>query len=330
MKSYSAAEICEIVNGELVGVAEHEISGLEQIEKAEAHQLTFIASTKFGKSWKNSGARVALINANIDMQPGEQRTFIKVSNADFAIALLLDKFAPATPLLLSGIHPTAIVHEHADLGENVHIGAGCYIGPNVKIGKNTKLYPQVTILDNATIGDNCEIWSGTVIRDNCVIGNKCILHSNVSIGADGFGYQPAPDGQGLMKITHIGNVEIGNHVEIGANSCVDRGKFSSTVVGDGTKIDNLVQIAHNCIIGKSCIIVAQSGLAGSVIMGDGVVIAGGVSVKDHVKIGSGATIGARSGVINDIKPGQKVLGSPAIDYRDALKQYVHLRNVIKD
>jgi UDP-3-O-[3-hydroxymyristoyl] glucosamine N-acyltransferase len=151
----------------------------------------------------------------------------------------------------------------------------------------------------------------------------------VSIGADGFGYRPAPDGSGLIKIPHIGNVVIGNYVEIGANSCVDKAKFNSTVLGDGCKIDNLVQIAHNCILGKSCIMAGSSGLAGSVTLGDGVIIGGSASIKDHVTIGAGATVGAGSGVIADVPPKGSVLGYPATESREMLKQWVALKRLTK-
>ena len=191
------------------------------------------------------------------------------------------------------------------------------------------LYPNVTILDETTIGAHTIIWSGTVIRERSEIGSYCIFHTNVSIGADGFGYRPSEDGRGLVKIPHIGNVVIGNAVEIGANSCVDRGKFSSTILGDGCKIDNLVQIGHNSVLGRSCIMAGNSGLAGSVTLGDGVIIGGSASIKDHTTIHSGAVVGAGSGVINDVPAGKTVLGYPACDSREMLKQWVALRKLAK-
>ena len=163
------------------------------------------------------------------------------------------------------------------------------------------------------------IWSGTVIRERCCIGNYCIIHPNVTIGADGFGYRPSPDGRGLVKIPQIGTVEIGDDVEIGAGSCVDRGKFSATSIGDGTKIDNLVQIAHNCKLGRSCVMAGQSGLSGSVTLGDGVIMGGRAGVKDHVTVGAGVKLGGYTGVISDVAPGKTLLGSPADDYRQTLR-----------
>jgi len=167
------------------------------------------------------------------------------------------------------------------------------------------------------------------LLNSCTKYRCFIFHTNVSIGADGFGYRPSDDGRGLVKIPQIGNVIIGNAVEIGANSCVDRGKFSSTIIGDGCKIDNLVQIAHNSIMGRSCIMAGHSGLAGSVTLGDGVVIGGSASIKDHTTIHSGATVGAGSGVMGDVQAGKTVLGYPAQDARDMLKQWVTIRRLVK-
>ncbi|WP_396179216.1 UDP-3-O-(3-hydroxymyristoyl)glucosamine N-acyltransferase, partial [Flavobacterium sp.] len=209
------------------------------------------------------------------------------------------------------------------------IGANCYIGPKAIIGKNVRIYPNVTILDESSIGDRSVIWSGTVVRERCHIGTDCIIHPNATIGPDGFGFRPCPE-RGLAKIPQIGNVVIGNYVEIGANTCIDRGKFSSTTLGDGCKIDNLVQIGHNSKLGKFCIMAGNSGLAGSVTLGDGVIIGGSASIKDHTTIGSGATIGAGSGVTGDVPAGKVMLGYPAIDARDALKQWAILKRLVRD
>jgi UDP-3-O-[3-hydroxymyristoyl] glucosamine N-acyltransferase len=166
-----------------------------------------------------------------------------------------------------------------------------------------------------------------VVRERCRLGRRLLLHPNVTIGADGFGYEPAPDGSGLVKVPHIGTVIIEDDVEIGAGSCVDRAKFGATVIGAGTKIDNLVQIAHNCRIGRNCVIAALSGLSGSVTVGDGARIAGAVGIVDHVSIGSGATIGAGAGVMKDVPPGETQLGGPAVEIRQALRQMAAIRKL---
>lgn len=245
------------------------------------------------------------------------------------MAKVLELFNPPAPELESDIDPRAVVHETAQIGEGSKIGANCYVGKNVVLGKGVVLYPNVCVFDETVIGDKTIVWSGTVIRERCIIGSHCIFHTNVSIGADGFGYRPSDDGRGLVKVPQIGNVVIGHYVEIGANSCVDRAKFSSTIIGDGCKIDNLVQIAHNSVMGRSCIMAGHSGLAGSVTLGDGVIIGGAASIKDHTTIHSGATVGAGSGVMNDVEAGQTVLGYPAQNSRDMLKQWVAMRRLVQ-
>jgi len=330
MKTFSIQEIATLVKGELVGNGTTMISAPEEIKTATKEHITFIGNRKYVKLWENSNASAAIVYNGIKIEPGTGKSFIKVKNPDLAMAILLDVFEPKPPYFESDIHPKAVVAPSVKIGKNCKIGAGSYIGKNVVLDDGVTIYPNVTILDDSKIGSHTTIWSGTVIRERTEIGNHCILHINVSIGADGFGYRPNDDGNHLVKIIHIGNVIIGNHVEIGANSCVDRAKFSSTIVGDGCKIDNLVQIAHNCVLGRSCIMAGSSGLAGSVTLGDGVIIGGSVSVKDHLTLGDGATVGAGSGVIKDVKAGETVLGYPATEAREMLKQWVALRKLARD
>lgn len=330
MKSFTAVELNEILQGQLIGKTSEAIIGPEELIKAKKQHITFIASKKYANLWQESKASIAIINENIDLDPGENRALIKVKNADLAMAKILDTFSSKAPCLSEeNIHPTAVIHSTAKIGENCRIGANTYVGENVVLGDSVILYPNVTILDETTIGTNSIVWSGTIIRERCTIGNDCIFHNNVSIGADGFGYRPKEDGSGLVKIPQIGTVVIGNEVEIGANSCVDRGKFSATIIGDGCKIDNLVQIAHNSIMGRSCIMAGHSGLAGSVTLGDGVIIGGSASIKDHTTINSGAIVGAGSGVLADVPAGKTVLGYPAQDSRDMLRQWVVMRKLAK-
>jgi UDP-3-O-[3-hydroxymyristoyl] glucosamine N-acyltransferase len=319
LKQFTTEQISQVVNGTLDGSPTIMITGVEQISEATAGQLTFIGEKKYVKLWKQSRACAAIINNSLDVEPGQDRALIRVADADLALADVLRLFEAGPPKCEPGRHSTAVVDSTAEIGEGAAIGAGCYIGPGVVIGANTRLYPNVTVLDDTRIGSGTIIWSGTVIRERCRIGNHCIIHPNVTIGADGFGYRPSPDGQGLVKIPQIGTVEIGDGVEIGAGSCVDRGKFSATRIGDGTKIDNLVQIGHNCKLGRFCAISGQCGLAGSVTLGDGVVMGGAAKVKDHVTVGDGAKIGGNAGVISDVAPGKLLLGVPADDHRQTLR-----------
>tara|TARA_R110001583_G_scaffold95491_1_gene239313 strand:+ start:2631 stop:3623 length:993 start_codon:yes stop_codon:yes gene_type:complete len=329
MKTYTIQEINGILKGEIVGNTTHKITGPEQLERATTNHISFIGNRKYVHLWEASNACSAIVNDSLVVEPGENKAIIKVKNADLAMAKILELFNPYPPQFETDIHPTAVVHETATIGNGCKIGANCYVGINVVLGDGVILYPNVTIFDETTIGNNTVIWSGTVVRERCKIGSDCIFHTNVSIGADGFGYRPSEDGRGLVKIPHIGNVIIGNYVEIGASSTVDRGKFSSTIIGDGCKIDNLVQIAHNCVLGRSCIMAGSSGLAGSVTLGDGVIIGGSSSIKDHLTIHTGAVVGGGSGVMSDVAAGKTVVGYPATDSRDMFRQWVALRKLGK-
>ena len=328
-KSFSLEEINQIINGTIVGETTQKILAPQKLETATNNEISFIGNKKYERLWKDSNACVAIVNEDITIEPGENRAFITVKNADLALAQVLELFAGTPPLFHQNIHPTAVIDGSAIIGENAEIGANVYIGPKAVIGKNARIYPNVTILDESTIGDRTVIWSGTVVRERCHIGTDCIIHPNATIGADGFGFRPCPE-RGLAKIPQIGNVVIGNWVEIGANTCVDRGKFSSTILGDGCKIDNLVQIGHNSVLGKFCIMAGNSGLAGSVTLGNGVIIGGSASIKDHTTIGDGATVGAGSGVTGDIEAGKVMLGYPAVEAREALKQWAILKRLVKE
>ncbi|WP_298880984.1 UDP-3-O-(3-hydroxymyristoyl)glucosamine N-acyltransferase [uncultured Polaribacter sp.] len=325
MKLFTVKEINSLLNGELIGNCSDNIYAPEQIENAVKGNITFIGNSKYARLWEKSNASIAIVYDGIKIIPGEGKAFIKVKNPDLAMAVLLEAFEPEAPFFETDIHVTAVIHKSVKLGKGCKIGANSFIGKNVVLGDDVIIYPNVSIFDNTTIGNKTIIWSGTVIRERSVIGSHCIFHTNVSIGADGFGYRPSE--KGLTKIIHIGNVVIGNAVEIGANSCVDRGKFSSTILGDGCKIDNLVQIGHNSVLGKCCIMAGSSGLAGSVTLGDGVIIGGSASIKDHVTIHSGAKVGAGSGVIADVPAGKTVVGYPACDSREKMKQWVALRKL---
>ena len=328
VKSYPVQELCNLLNGNLIGYTDQLITEPEDIDSAKPSSITFIGHKKYIPLWEKSNASAAIVERSLQLKdPGINRAFIEVQNADLAMAELLDLYAPAAIKLAEGIHPSAVIDTSAMIDSGVSIGANSYIGAHVKIGSNTIVYPNVTILDHVEIGSHSVVKSGTFIGERCIIGHQCILHSNVSVGTDGFGFRTGPDGRGIVKITHIGNVVIGNQVEIGSSSCIDRGKFSSTTIGDGTKIDNLVQIAHNCKIGRACMIAALCGISGSVTLGDGVIMAGQAAIKDHVNVGNKVTIGGRSGIINDIPDGMTILGYPAIEAKETLRQWAVLRRL---
>jgi len=326
MNQFSIQEIAQHVAGKIIGDKEVLITGLEQIELAQPGQLTFVGNPQYSKLWERSLASAALVSEGLDLDPGN-RTLIQVASADLAIVRVLELFAPDPPRITAGVHPAAVIDSTAVLGRNVSIGPGCYLGPEVKVGDDSVLHANVTVMDESTIGQRSILWPGVVMREHCQVGDDCILYQNASIGADGFGFRLSRDKKTLVKIPQIGGVHIGNDVEIGANSCVDRGKFSSTRIGDGTKIDNLVQIGHNCSIGQSCAIAAAVAVGGSVTLGDFTNIAGKVAIKDHVTIGSHAIIGGGSIVINNVESRQFVSGFPAAPHKTTLQQWASLKKL---
>ena len=324
MNSVTIEEINRLVSGLLVGSPDLIITGVEQLDKAGPSQLTFIGQKKYINAWADCCAAAAIIDENLELEPGHGRAFIRVPDTDLALATVLEIFAPEVPRCEPGVHSSAIIDPSAELSDGVAIGPGCVIGARVRIDRNAVLYANVTVLDDSSIGEGTTIWPGTVIRERCLIGNGCIIHPNVTIGADGFGYRPSSDGESLVKIPQIGTVCIGDNVEIGAGSCVDRGKFSATAIGDGTKIDNLVQIAHNCTIGRSCVIAGLVGISGSVTIGNGVMIGGNVGIADHVSIGDRAVLGAKAGIMRDVPPGKFVVGAPARETKKAMREWAAL------
>lgn len=313
--------LAQRLGAQLVGRDDIPIDRLDSLQDATAGALTFIRTAAFARRWANADAPAALVSAGLDV-PGHDpatRALIVVPDADLALITVLDLFKPAQQPPEPGAHERAFVDDSAQVAPDASIAAGAYVGKGARVGRESVIHPTAVIEHHARVGDRCVIHPGVVVGNRCVIGDRCILYAGVIIGADGFGYRTAKDDTGLVKVPHIGNVVIGNDVEIGANSCIDRAKFGSTTVGDGTKIDNLVQIAHNCRVGRACIICGSSGLAGSVTLGDGVVIGGGAIIIDNATIGDGARIAAGAGIRKDVGPGETWMGSPARPHRETLR-----------
>ncbi|MBX3382821.1 MAG: UDP-3-O-(3-hydroxymyristoyl)glucosamine N-acyltransferase [Phycisphaeraceae bacterium] len=335
----STGQLAELVGARLVGPSDLQITGLEALDQAGPGTLTFVRDDRFAAAWRTSGASAALVSHKVPLASlmadeaagdvGGGRALLVVANADVAMVAALTLFAPPQPGTPPGVHRLATVSESATIDPTASIGAGCVVEAGAAVGHGVVLHAGVTLGAGARVGDGTVLYPGVHVMARCVVGRGCILHSGVVIGADGFGYVPSPDGRGLMKIPHIGNVVIGDGVEIGANSCVDRGKFGATTIGDGTKIDNLVQIGHNCRVGRCCIICGQVGLAGSVTLGDGVVLGGRVAVGDGLEVGAGSKIGAYAGVINDVPPGSVYMGSPAGPVSEWRRIYGFLRKLGK-
>lgn len=329
----TAGKLADLLGGEVIGPRETAITGVGAIDHAKPGDLTFIRAPKFAQMWERSKASVAIITRDVPppKNVGEGRSLVVVSDADAAQLAILSHLAPPTPEHKPGIDPAAHVDSTASVDATASIGPGCTIGARAKIGARVKLTAGVYIGADVSIGHDTEIGPGSSVMDRCVVGSNCRFAGCVVIGADGFGYtlQNHPSGRGkyLVHLPHIGNVVIGDHVDIGANSCVDRGKFGSTTIGSGTKIDNLVQIGHNCRIGRSCIICGQVGLSGSVTLGDGVQLAGRVGVADNLHIGSMARVGASAGVMNDIPAGQTWLGMPAAPMKETARNLAMIRKM---
>jgi UDP-3-O-[3-hydroxymyristoyl] glucosamine N-acyltransferase len=324
MKTYTLAAIAEATRGSIKGEAALDITGIQFIHAADPGQITFIGTQKYAAQWSSCRASAAIVSSGITLEPGDGKALIFVPDADLATSIVLGMFAPPDAVLPIGIHPTAVISPTAVIGEGASIGAHCYVGPGVRIGAAVRLYPHVCVFDESVIGYGSVLWSGVVVRDRCEIGERCILHPNVTIGADGFGYRPAPGGHGLVKIPQIGTVKLGNDVEIGANSAVDRAKCGATTIGDMTKIDNLVQVGHNVVIGRCCAFAAQVAIAGSTRIGDECVVGGCVSISDHSTIGNRVQIGGRSAVFGEVPDGAVLLGMPARDPRETMRIWAAL------
>jgi UDP-3-O-[3-hydroxymyristoyl] glucosamine N-acyltransferase len=326
---HTAASIAELVGGELVGSPDVPIRGVGALDDAPADHVTFITAQKYQERWAHSRAGAAVVTKGLE-PPGhdpKHRALIFVDDAEVSIIRLLELFAPPPALPGAGVHSTAWVHPEATLGERVRVGHQVTIDRGSVVGDDVTLCAGVRVGAEVRIGDGSLLHANSVVRERCRLGRRVILQPGAVIGAEGFGYRPDPSGSKLLRVPHSGTGELHDDVEIGANACVDRGKFGPTVVGEGTKIDNMVQIGHNCRIGRHCVIAAFAGLSGSVEIGDWVQIGGGAGFTEHVKIGDGARILARSGLMRDVPPGKAVFGYVADDSKAALRQLAALRKL---
>ena len=328
MATYTLQQIADRVGGQLLGDGDTVISGVNPLDTAGPGQITFVRDRRHVSSWHGSAASAALVSAGVHLEPSDHRALVRVDDADLAVAAVLEMFAPPVSRPGPGVHPSALIDPTAELAAGVAVGPRCVVGKRVRLAAGAVLYAGVTVMDDCQIGPRSVLYPGVVLYDRCRLGAGVTVHANAVIGSDGFGYRPAPDGCGpTIKIPQIGTVEIGDEVEIGAGTCIDRGKFSATQVGDGTKIDNLCQIAHNARIGRRCILAGQVGLAGSVTVGDGAVLGGQVGVADHLTIGPGARIAAKAGVVSHVPPEAVWYGHPAREIGRALRQVAALRRL---
>lgn len=321
---FTAKQIAELLQGELIGDENASVNRLAKIEEGEPGSLSFLANPKYTPHIYSTKASVVIVNNDFEPEQEVTCTLVKVADAYGAFAQLLDLYN-RMKYDRKGISDQAVIDASAQLGQEVYIGPNCTIGENVKIGNNTKIYPGVQIDNNVSIGDNCIIHQGAVIYADCEIANQCILHAGVSIGADGFGF--APKGSGYDKVAQIGNVIIEDGVEIGANTCIDRATLGHTIIRKGVKLDNLVQVAHNVEIGENTVIAAQTGIAGSTKIGKNCMIGGQVGIIGHLIIGDNVKIAAQSGVGSNVKDNSIIQGSPAFEIGDYKRSYVYFRKL---
>ena len=309
--------IAQLLGARLIGRDDLVLTGVDALDDAGPTTLTFIRAVRFAKAWGASRAGAALVSEELEGQveghDPATRALLLVPDADLALGSLIEQFVPPPAAIVPGVHPTAVIAPGAQIDAGARIGPHCVVGPGSRVARGCDLRAGVTVGEQASIGEGTVLHDRVIVGDRCIIGSKCALWPGVIIGTDGFAYRPGPSG--LVKVPHHGNVVIEDHVEIGANSTIDRARFGSTRIGAGTKIDNLVQVGHNCRIGRHVVICGCAGIAGSVTIGDGVMIGGGAGVGDNLSIGAGAKLAARSAAMRDIPAGESWIGAPAMPHR---------------
>lgn len=321
----SAKAIAEHLGGEVVGNPDVTVSSVARIESGKPGTLCFLANPKYEHYLYTCKASIILINKSFEPKAEVTPTLVKVDNAYEAIASLLDLLNTMKASRRKGRSLSAHVAFSAKTGRRVYIGAGAYVGRRSAIGDDTQIYPQVYIGDGVSVGKNCIIYPGVRIYKGCKIGNNCIIHANAVIGSDGFGFAPTSDGT-YKKIPQTGIVTIEDDCEIGANTVIDRSTMGTTLIEKGVKLDNLIQVAHNVVIGANTVIAAQCGIAGSTKVGRSCMFGGQVGIAGHLEIADGTMLAAQSGVQGNIKePGKSFMGTPAIEHMNYIRSYAIFR-----
>jgi len=310
----TVGQLAERLGGELEGDGQAVVTGIASLQSAGPDELTFVADRRRAPQLAESKAAAAILARDM---PAAPMPVIRVDNVPAAVGQVLAMIGEVENLPGAGTHPTAIVAEDAEIGEGVAIGPGAVIGNRTRLGNSVTVCANAILGADVTVGDKTILLPGTVVESRCRIGQRCRIGPNAVIGSSGFGYYFA-DGR-HNRIPHTGIVEIGDDVDIGACSCIDRAKFGATRIGDGTKIDNLVQVAHNVQIGRSCALAALVGIAGSTVLKDHVVLGGHVGVRDNITVGAGVQSAACSAIAQDTPDGAAVSGIPAIDARTWLR-----------
>ena len=316
---FTAAQIALMINGKVEGNPVAAVAAFGKIEEATAGQIAFLSNPKYEEWLYNSTASIIIVNDSLELKQTVTATLIRVPDAYSAFAVLLSKYQEIVSQQLVGIQEPSYIAKTAKLGEGIFVAAFCHIGEHVKIGKNVKLYPGVVIGDGTVIGDHVVLHAGVKVYHQCILGNRVIIHAGTVVGGDGFGFAPQADGS-YSKIPQIGNVIIEDDVEIGSNTTIDRATMGSTIIHKGSKLDNLIQVAHNVEIGSNTVIAAQAGISGSAKVGNGVMIGGQVGTAGHIIIADGSKIAGQTGVTKSIKiPNKSHNGTPALEFTSSLR-----------
>lgn len=324
---FTASQIAGILNGEVHGNPEVEVSKLSKIEEGEQGSLTFLSNPKYTSYIYTTNASATIVGNDFVAEQPIKTTLIKVENAYKAFSQLLEYYNQVKNNKV-GVESPTFIAASATYGKEVYLGAFAYLGNNVVVGDNVKIYPNVYVGDNVTIGDNSVIYAGAKIYSETVIGKNCIVHSGAILGADGFGFAPNSDGE-YDRVPQTGNVVLEDNVDIGAGTTIDRATLGSTIIRKGVKLDNQIQIAHNVEIGEHTVIAALTGVAGSTKIGKNCMIGGQVGIVGHITIGNGVKVQAQSGIGRNVKDNEVLQGSPALNYGDYNKSYVHFKNLPK-
>lgn len=323
MPTVALGEIVDFVGGRFTGDRKRGVTAVAPLAEAREDQLTFLTNRKHAEQLTQTKAGAILVPKSLE---GDNERWIRVDDPYFAIARVMTRWFSARPMP-KGLSPKASIAPGARLGANVAVGAFTTIGDNVVIGNNVTIFQNVSIEAGSSLGDDSIIYPGVVVYDGTRIGRKCIIHAGAIIGSDGYGF--ALHNGKHHKIPQIGIVRIEDEVEIGAGTTIDRATLGETVIGEGTKIDNLVQIGHNVKIGKHCLLVSQVGIAGSTRLGDFVSAGGQVGFSGHLKIGNGARVAGGSAVFGDLPEGAKVIGWPAVPMREYVRSQAALKRLTK-
>ncbi|MEJ8801515.1 UDP-3-O-(3-hydroxymyristoyl)glucosamine N-acyltransferase [Pontibacter sp. H249] len=324
---FTVQQIADLLQGKVEGDNTIKVSTLAKIEEATKGALAFLSNLKYEPFLYTTQASAVIVANTLELKQPTTAALIRVEDPYTSFSTLLQYYQTALLASKSGVEEPCFIGQGSAIGDNHYRGAFSYIGANCKIGSNVKIFPQVYIGDNVTIGDNTTIFAGAKLYTNTVVGNNCTIHSGAVLGSDGFGWAPQADGT-YKAVPQIGNVVLEDDISIGANTAIDCATMGSTIIRSGTKIDNLVQIAHNVEIGKHTVVASQTGISGSTKVGNHCVIAGQVGIVGHITIADKTTIGAQSGVSKSVKEsGNIIQGSPAFDYKQNLRAMTVFRKL---